>query len=96
MKITSHRDASKRLTLSIYDYRCEKYSELKQNLKNKFNLKDKTQTITGFDEVFQELFNKDGQVSIDWDIWGGFLVTALNRESEPLVNKIKEYLLLIL
>jgi len=92
VKYTSYRDSSNRLTVAIEGAPSLAYRLVSWKLKRKFKLKKRGVLNKTFDEKFQE-YEKDGvSVSIDWDIWSGFTVTALTPESESIVNEIGEYL----
>ena len=93
MKVKELRDASNRLTIIMSDFPAWKYFWLKYLLKKKFKLIKTSKTYHDFDSKFQELYNAEGSVSIDWDIWGGFMVTALDKQSEPLVYEMMGYLI---
>jgi len=92
MKFTEYRDASNRLTVGVEDLPAWKYRWFKWKIRKAFKLKTKSKTVATFDEKFQELSCKAGEVGIDWDVWSGFTVTSLNNESDSLVKKIQEYL----
>lgn len=92
MQVTKYRDASNRFTVEISDMPEWKYSWVKWKLKKSFSLKKKTKTIISLDERFQEFYSKTGSISVDWDNWNGFTVTALSKESEHLVQEIQEFL----
>ena len=92
MKYKSYRDASDRLTVAVEGMSSLAYRLVSWKVKRKFKLKRCGDFNKTFDEKFQE-YEKDGtNVSIDWDIWSGFTVTALEPESEKIVNEIGKYL----
>ena len=92
MKFSSYRDNSNRLTVAIEDMPSLTYKFVSWKLKRKFGLKQSSKFIATMDEKFQE-YSTDGMtVSIDWDTWSGFMVTALTTESEPLVRDIGDWL----
>ncbi len=68
------------------------YRFVRWKLCREFELRKNSEYVKGLNEKFQVFVNSDGIVSIDWDTWSGFTVTALNSESEPLVKKTGEWL----
>ena len=92
MKVTKYRDASKRLTVAVDDMPPLAYRFVRWRLCKEFNLKKAGDYIQGLDEKFQDFSGVDGKVSIEWDNWSGFMVIALDSESEPLVEKIGSWL----
>ncbi|OUS08054.1 hypothetical protein A9Q81_00670 [Gammaproteobacteria bacterium 42_54_T18] len=92
MEVTESRDASDRYTVEIYDLPVWKYSWLKWRLSRIFRLKSRERTIISLDERFQQLGSDEGEVSIEWDIWSGFIVVSIDKYSENLVIKIRDYL----
>ena len=93
MKYKEYKDASNRLTISLYN--CPKilYWWVKRNVKNQFSLKPINNTVEGLNESFQNFESLDGKyISIDWDNWSGFTITALNKKSEEFLLSIGEYL----
>jgi len=92
MKFTEYRDASDRLTVAIENMPSLTYKFVRWRLCRNFKLKKSGEYVKGLDEKFQEFSNSDGKVSIDWDTWSGFTVTALTSESELLVEKMGAWL----
>jgi len=92
MKFREYRDASHRLTVSLDRVPSLAYRVVRWKLTRHFNLKKSSPYIKVLEEKFQNFSGDKGNVSIDWDVWSGFVVTALNTESEPLVREIGDYL----
>ena len=92
MKIRKYKDASDRLTIAIENMPSITYRFVRWQLCRKFGLKKSGEYTTGLDEKFQEFSSADGTVSIEWDIWSGFTVTALDSDSEVLVEKVGVWL----
>ena len=92
MKFCEYADDSKRLTVAIEDMPSLAYRFVRWKLCREFHLKKSGPYVKSFDEKFQKFSNNDGQVSIDWDTWSGFTVTALTSESEPLVRNMGVWL----
>ena len=92
MKVESSRDASKRLAISINDLPRGEYQTLSDKIEKEFNLKKKGPLTKGLDEEFQKYTDGNSNISIDWDIWSGFCVTAENDNAEVLLKKIEKYL----
>ena len=91
-KILKTRDFSNRLTLEIADIDYSSYKTLTKKLIEKFRLVAQGDLIDGVTESFQT-FTKDKYfISIEYDIWSGFMVVAQNPESEGLVNEIFKWL----
>lgn len=91
-RYSENRDNSNRLTVSINDMPSFAYRFVRWKIKRKFHLQKDGEYTKGLNEKFQKFLNANGSVSIDWDIWSGFTVTALNSESESLVEEIGVYL----
>jgi len=92
MKFREYRDSSDRLTMAVECMPSLAYRFVRWKLCKKFQLKKSGNYVKSLDEKFQEYRNSDGRVSIDWDIWSGFAVTALTPESESLVKNIGNWL----
>lgn len=92
MEFREHRDASDRLSVSLDRMPSLAYRIVRWKLTRRFKLKKSSPYIKVLDERFQNFSGDRGNVSIEWDILSGFVVTALNTESEPLVREIGGYL----
>jgi hypothetical protein len=92
MKFVENRDHSNRLTVALEGMPSLAYRFLSWKLKRKFGLKKSTTLTSTVEERFQEYSKDENQVSIDWDVWSGFMVTALTAESEGLVQEIGDWL----
>lgn len=92
MKFKSYKDASNRLSVAVEGMPSLVYRFVAWKIKKKFNLTKQGSLNQTLDEKFQK-YEKDGALlSIDWDIWSGFVVTALNEKSKDLVTEIGKYL----
>jgi len=92
MEYKSYRDASDRLTVGVEGMSSLAYRFVSWKLIRKFGLKKRGDLNKTLDEKFQ-VYEKDGaSISVDWDVWSGFTVTAIDSESENIVNEIGKYL----
>ncbi len=92
MEYTKSKDSSDRLMIENYDVSSIKYWWIKRQLIKKFHLEKKTDAFQGATEKFQIYSSEDAEISIDWDNWSGFTVTALNAKSDRLVLDIANFL----
>jgi len=68
------------------------YRSRKRQLVQQFGLTPLGIELSGQDAVSQGFFKGFKQVSIEWDVWSGFIVVAKNKRAEPLVLQISSYL----
>ena len=94
MKIEKGRDSSQRLTVEIYTIESKDYISFTSKISKKFNLMTSSQLIHGFDETFQDYTDKKHTIGLEWDIWSGYIIVAKDKESEVLINKIYDWLIL--
>lgn len=92
MKFVSYRDNSDNLTVAIEGMPSLTYKFVSWKVKRKFGLKKSSQLTSTIDQKFQEYLKDGMRMSIDWDTWSGFMVTALTPESENLVSEIGVWL----
>ena len=92
LKVEISRDASKRLVLSINKVPKNEYQSLSIKIEKEFNLEKIGPLTKGMDEEFQKYTDGNSNLSIDWDIWSGFSVTAEDEKAEALLIKIEKYL----
>ncbi len=92
MQYRVYRDASDRLTVGLEVFPVWRYRWEAWRITRRYGLRKRGPYVKGLDERFQE-FRKDWQlINIDWDVWSGFTVTAVNQQAEPLVADIGNYL----
>jgi len=89
------RDFSNHLTVEIANIDYSEYKALTKTLTEEFGLIAHGDLIEGDSESFQMFIRGNYAISIEYDIWSGFMVVAQNPESEGLVNEIFEMLLII-
>ena len=92
MGIIKNRDASGQLFVSIEDVPSSKYTNLRDALCGALQLEAAGEYIEGLNEKCQLFESSEGKISIDWDNWSGFLVTASDEQSEPLLEKVEGWL----
>ena len=92
MEFREYRDNSNRLAVSLAQFPSLAYRFVRWKLTRRFKLRKSGSYVKGLDEKFQKFSCDKGNVTIDWDIWSGFIVTALDAESEALVREIGDYL----
>lgn len=92
MRLREYRDSGNRLTVALENMPSLAYRFVRWKLCRHFRLKKSSEYVKNLEEKFQVFCNSEGKVSIDWDVWSGFSVTALNNESEGLVRKIGDWL----
>lgn len=86
------RDNSGRLTTSVSRWPKLLYRFVSWKLAKKYNLKKSGSPLKGVDEVAQSYMNEKYNISIEWDIWTGLTVVALDKKSEDLIKEIDCYL----
>jgi hypothetical protein len=86
------RDASARLAFEMFHVSAASYGSICQAIAAKFDLTAYGPLTVG-SEVSMQDYQRDGQVvSLEWDIWSGFIVIAKECVSEPLVREIAAWL----
>ncbi len=86
-----YRDASNRLTAWI-DVDVASYNHLVARVVDRFGLSAASDRLVGFDEAFRDFRLGELLVGLEWDIWSGFQVVAKSPQSEPLVERIAQFL----
>jgi hypothetical protein len=86
-----YRDASGRLTFSL-DVVADRYSELRARVVGSFRLSPASAPATGLDVEFQDFDSDHGLISLHWDNWMGFTVSAGSTRAEELVRRIAKKL----
>jgi len=94
MKIEKGRDASKRLTVAIYGVKENNYSFLSLQIAKKFNLSPSEELIHSFSGIFQKYSDNKHLLSLDWDVWSGYMIVAEDKKSENLINEIYDWLMI--
>jgi len=88
------RDNSNRLTIVFSKIPSILYWWYKRKIIKKFQLSIVSDKIRGIDTIFQTFQSKNGyMINIEWDVWSGFSIVALNKESEKLVNDILSFMI---
>ncbi|MBL8818553.1 MAG: hypothetical protein JNL58_21170 [Planctomyces sp.] len=91
---TVSRDASGRLAVEVFDIPIELFPSMCREIAMAFELSRDCNLVTnGVDVVFMDFNSEAGSIEMAWDNWSGFIVTAKSRESEPLVQRISEWLM---
>lgn len=86
------RDNSGRLTTSAFRFPKLLYRFVAWKIAKKYNLKKLGSPLKGVDEIAQSYANENYNISIEWDIWTGLTVVALDEVSEDLIKEIDCYL----
>lgn len=89
--MNEHRNASNQLTIDFNDIEMLLYSKITKEIINLFDLNISSEKVKGLDEIFQEFSSGKSIISIEWDNWSGYIVTAINKEAEPLAKEIAKY-----
>lgn len=91
--MTLWRDSSNRLTFDLPQIEANSYPAVCRAISNAFELKPVGEIIFGPEQIFWE-FHRGGQlISLDWDIWMGFMGVSQSKEAEPLIEDIAAWLL---
>ncbi|RPI58578.1 MAG: hypothetical protein EHM48_10005 [Planctomycetaceae bacterium] len=87
------QDASGRLTYMV-DMNADRYKSVCNVIVSKFGLKEKSAiNVDPLGEIVFQEFESDGKtISLDWDIWSGFMVTASTSQAEELVQQIETFI----
>lgn len=91
-KITTSRDNSNRLTVEVSNVHRFQYGYLAKKVAKKIGLEKSDDLTKGVEEVFCTYSLDGSSVSIEWDVWSGFSIVAIDPESEGLLNVIHAYL----
>ncbi len=94
MKIEKSRDASKRLTVEIFNLKKVDYEKITLRITKQFNLIALKNKISTPDTIFQTYSNERYTINLEWDNWSGYIIVAKNIESEKLIDEIYNWLLL--
>lgn len=86
------RDNSGRLTTSIFRLPKILYRYVAWRIAKRYGLKKSGSILKGVDEMAQKYANEKYNISIEWDIWSGLTVVALDGNSEGLIEEIDCYL----
>jgi hypothetical protein len=86
------RDYSHRLCYHDASIGRDGYRELCSALCSEYGLAPYGKPTEGLDEIFQDCRRGEGTVSLEWDIWVGFLIVAKDRESESVVRDMAEWI----
>lgn len=92
MGVREHRNASDQLVVTLKEAPSLSYRIIRWKICRRFNLKKNGKYVKSHDQKFQEFRGGRGVVDIAWDNWSGFMVTALTKDSEPLVREIGSWL----
>jgi hypothetical protein len=87
------RDASDRLTFTMFKLPADSYTPLCREIKERFGLTAVGERVAGLDVVFQNYRLGEQVVGLEWDNWSGFIVVAKHPQAEPLVQTIGSWLL---
>jgi hypothetical protein len=82
-----YRDSSGKLTFAL-NAGADRYPELRARVVASFELRPATPSVAGLDLTFQDFDSDEGPVSLHWDNWMAFTVSAGAPESEDLVRRI--------
>jgi hypothetical protein len=82
------RDASGRLTFEASQVDAKDYPSFCRSVANAFALTTDGSLTIGPDQMFWDFRRGDQAISLDWDIWMGFMVVAETKESEQLIKDI--------
>lgn len=82
------RDASGRLTFDLPGIEAADYPAVSRALIDAFALSPRGSLIVGPDQMFADFCRGEQLVSLEWDIWMGFMVVAKTEASERLVREI--------
>lgn len=86
------RDANGRLTCSYDRVGAKTFLVACGAISERFGLEPRGDSIVGFDVMFQDYACGQWPISLEWDIWLGFIGVAKSVESEPLILAIAEWL----
>lgn len=86
------RDASNRLVYSL-DVPADQYQKLCKLVIGEFRLGEKAKLVVDplGDVAFQDFECEGKTISLEWDIWFGFMAVAKTPNAEDLVQRIGSY-----
>jgi len=90
--MNEHRNASNQLAINFNKIESNKYTKITKVVVKQFNLEAIDELTIGLDEKFQKFKKGTAIVSLEWDIWSGYIVNAKNTEAEPLVRVIGAFI----
>jgi hypothetical protein len=91
--MTLWRDGSNRLTFDLPRIEANSYPAVCRAISDAFELKPVGEIIIGPEQMFWEFHRGDQLISLDWDIWMGFMVASQSAEAESLIEDIAAWLL---
>jgi hypothetical protein len=90
--MNENRNASNLLTIDFDKIEASKYSKITKEVVKHFNLEENKEIVRGLDVVFHEFKLSKAIISLEWDNWSGYTVTAINVEAEPLARDIAAFI----
>jgi len=85
------RNASDQLTFEFSVIESVKYDEITKSVIVHFGIEGVGRKITGLDEIFQDFKRSNEVVSLEWDIWSGYIVCAKTEQAESLAKEIASF-----
>ena len=90
--MNEHRNASNQLTFDFDNISSWSYKKVTKSVVKHFNLQPVGKLTVGLDERFQEFKSGDLTVGLEWDNWSGYTIDAKNKEAEPMLREIANYI----
>lgn len=87
-----HKDSTGRTTINFDSIESDMYSSITSAVVSRFRLEVVTKKVTGLNEIFQSFKLDNEIVSLEWDNWSGYAVSAKSKSAEPLGRKIAGYI----
>jgi hypothetical protein len=84
-----YRNASGQLTFEV-GAPSDSYKALRNDIVSTFKLHASEPPVVGLDARFDDLDTPEGKISLAWDNWTGFTVTAHSPATESLVRRIAQ------
>lgn len=90
--MNERRYRSGQLTIDFQRIESGEYSKITEAVVAEFDLEPASPKTAGLDEISQKFRKGNEVVSLEWDIWSGYIVGAEMKTAEPLVREIAIYI----
>ncbi len=88
----TQKNFSNHLAIEFFDVSENSYADITQSIVQKFGLISAKKPSNCDDAIFHEFKQNDRDVSLEWDDWSGYVVTAKNHAAKPLAHEIAEFI----
>lgn len=90
--MTFSRDASDRLNYENSQFQYDQFFSVVKTIEKEFTLTGSGEPILGPDQIVWQAVVDGFPAEFGWDIWSGFCITAVNKDGEPTIRRMGEFL----